>query len=217
MTVSPRQLVLSAARCAVHRCFALAVACALGATFVASAAVAEASDRSELPRASIAAETDILSYFIGGYSGIVNVSLRNGLQFAAGTGRYDLPTFLVEGEAHYDEAKWEATATSVQVARVTYRFHGPMRNGPALGVVVLSQNWRVKSAPLAGETTFRPLNIGITGGWYQHIGEHFYVYPTVAFTRNRVTSGEPSLNGTPFDVEEWAPNASLHVGWEWSL
>lgn len=168
-------------------------------------------------RASIAAETDILSFFISGYSGIVNVSFANGLQFAAGTGRYDLPSFLLEGDEHYDEAKWEATSTSVQVARLTYRFNGPMKNGPALGIVGLHQDMRLSSAPLDGDTKFRVLNVGVTGGWYQHIGRHFYVYPTVAFTNNSVLSGDPSVGGTPYKVERWAPNASLHIGWEWEL
>ena len=212
MRTSPRRSARSPLHARFRRLFAaaLALACLCGA-----APRAGASDSGG--RASIAAETDILSFFISGYSGIVNVSFANGLQFAAGTGRYDLPSFLLEGDEHYDEAKWEATSTSVQVARLTYRFHGPMKNGPALGIVGLHQNMRLSSAPLDGDTKFRVLNVGVTGGWYQHFGRHFYVYPTVASTNNSVLSGDPSVGGTPYKVERWAPNASLHIGWEWEL
>jgi hypothetical protein len=165
---------------------------------------------------SLAVEADGISFFIGGYSGIVNLSLGNGFQIAAGTGRYDVPSFLLEGDANYEHAGWKATSTSVQVLRATYRFRGPMRNGPALGAVVLNQNWSLRSTKLGGETRFRPLSVGVAGGYYQHIGRHFYVYPTVAFTNNQVVSGSTSVGGTRYTVQRWAPNGSVHVGWEWS-
>ena len=104
-------------------------------------------------RPSIAVETDILSYFFSGYSVMVNVSLPNKFQAAFGIGNYDVPDFLVEGDPNFDVAQWEARVTSVQVLRATYRFRGPMRSGPALGGVILNQNWHLKSAPLNGETT----------------------------------------------------------------
>lgn len=196
----------------------IAIAFLLASGFTSPAAVhAESSESASAPKASIAAETDILSFFIGGYSAMVNLSLSNKLQFAFGVGAYDVPSFLLEGDDHFDTAKWEATATSVQVLRATYRFNGPMRNGPALGVVVLNQNWRLESATLGGQTTFRPLNVGLTGGYYQHIGKHFYVYPTAALTYNKVISGEASIAGTEYKVEKFGPNASLHIGWEWEL
>ncbi len=66
--------------------------------------------------------------------------------------------------------------------RATYRFTGPMKSGPALGAVILNQHWRLRSAQVPGETTFRPLSVGITAGYYVHVGKHFYLYPTAAFT-----------------------------------
>ena len=166
------------------------------------------------PTASLAAEADVLAYGISGYSGIFSVTLPNKLQLAFGVGSYDAPSFLVDGDAHYNEAQCEARITSLQVARATYRFRGAMKSGPAVGVVLLNQNWRLRSAPLGGETIFRTLSVGVTGGYYIHIGSHFYVYPTAAFTYNGV-SGSTSIGGTSYEVEGFAPNASLHAGWEW--
>lgn len=186
----------------------IAMAFALGATAYA---------QEETPKASIAVEADALAYGLPGYSGIVNVTLRNGLQFAFGSGRYEVPGFLLQGDDNYDAVHWKATSTSVQVARMTYRFKGPMKSGPALGVVFMNQNWRLRAEKLAGETKFRPMSAGITGGYYFHVGKHFYIYPTGAFTRNWVHSGNTSLQGTSYTVAKWGPNASLHVGWEWGL
>ena len=98
---------------------------------------------------------------------------------------------------------------------MTYRFNGPMKNGPAIGGIVLNQRWRLSADNLSGVTTFSPISVGITGGYYQHIGKHFYLYPTAAFTRNTVRSGSATLQGVPYTVEEYGPNASLHAGWDW--
>lgn len=166
------------------------------------------------PTTSLAAEADVLAYGIAGYSGIFSATLPNKLQVAFGAGRYDAPSFLVSGDANYEQAQWEATVTSLQVARATYRFRGAVKSGPALGVVMLNQNWRLQSKPLAGETRFRTSSVGVTGGYYVHIGRHFYLYPTAAFTRNGV-SGSTSIHGVGYEVERWSPNASLHAGWEW--
>jgi hypothetical protein len=163
---------------------------------------------------SVAAEADVLAYGISGYSGIASVTLPNKLQVAFGVGRYAAPEFLVSGDANYDQAQWDATVTSLQVARATYRFRGAMKSGPALGVVMLNQHWRLRSAPLDGETRFRTLSVGVTGGYYAHVGRHFYLYPTAAYTRNGV-SGSTAIKGVHYDVERWSPNASLHAGWEW--
>lgn len=164
---------------------------------------------------SIAAEADVLAYGLPGYSGIISVTLPNRLQFAFGVGRYEVPSFLVSGDASYDAARWDATVTSLQVARVTYRFRGAMKSGPAIGAVALNQNWRMRSALLGGETRFRPLSVGLTAGYYVHVGRHFYLYPTAAFTYNRVVSGSTAIKGTSYHVEKRSPNASLHAGWEW--
>jgi hypothetical protein len=168
-------------------------------------------------RPSIAIEADAMSYFIAGYSGILNLALPNGFHAAAGIGRYDVPEFLLSRDANFETAQWQATVTSVQVLRAGYRFKGPMRNGPALAAIVLNQNWRMHSVPLDGETRFRTLSIGISGGYYLHIGQHFYVYPTASLTHNRVTSGNASVNGTDYKVEKFGTNGSVHVGWAWSF
>jgi hypothetical protein len=164
---------------------------------------------------SIAAESDIISFALPGYSGIVNVTLPNKLQMAVGFGRYTVPSFLLEGDANYDAAQWRATVTSLQVARATYRFRGAMHSGPAVGVVVLNQNYRLRAENIEGQTRFRTLSVGITAGYYARIGRHFYVYPTAALTHNQVQSGSSTLNGTAYKVERFSPNVSLHAGWEW--
>lgn len=165
--------------------------------------------------ASVAAESDVLAYALPGYSGILSVTLPNKLQVAFGVGRYEVPSFLVSGDEQYDAARWDATVTSLQVARVTYRFRGAMKSGPAVGAVMLNQNWNMTSAPLNGDTRFRTFSVGVTAGYYVHVGPHFYLYPTAALTRNSVASGSTAVRGTSYTVERVAPNASLHAGWEW--
>ena len=197
-------------RVATHKIIAVAFALTLGIPPLASAQTTPAASGE---RPSIAIESDILSFFIGGYSAMVNVSLPNKFQAAFGIGRYDVPGFLVEGDPNFDTAQWDATVTSVQVFRTTYRFRGPRTSGPALGGVILNQNWTLRSAPLSGETTFREVSAGITGGYYIHLGTHFYIYPTGAYTYNNVYSGEPSVKGTVYETDKFSPNASLHIGW----
>lgn len=164
---------------------------------------------------SIAAEADVLAYALPGYSGIVNITLPSKVQFAVGIGRYAVPSFLVSGDEHFDAAAWDATVTSLQVARATYRFRGAMKSGAAVGAVLLNQNWRLRSEPLSGETSFRTFSVGATAGYYVHVGPHFYLYPTAALTWNHVASGSTAINGTSYTVERVSPNMSLHAGWEW--
>ncbi len=190
---------------------------ATGAATFGQSNTEQASKEESAPKASIAFEADAAAYALKGYSGIANLSLRNGFQVAFGTGRYEVPSFLLKGDSNYDRAKWKATSTSVQVFRMGYRFKGPMKNGPVLGGIVLNQNWRLRSERIAGETRFRPVSVGVTGGYYFHIGKHFYIYPTAAFTHNSVYSGQTSLQGTNYKVAKWGPNGSVHVGWEWGL
>jgi hypothetical protein len=168
-------------------------------------------------RATLAVEADAISFFIGGYSGILNVSLGNGLQAAFGSGSYDVPSFLLEGDANYDSAQWKARSTSVQVLRVGYRFNGPMKNGPVMAAIILNQSWRLRSEALGGETRFRPISAGLSAGYYLHVGPHFYLYPTAAFTYNWVQSGEASVGGARYEVKKLGPNGSLHAGWEFAL
>ena len=163
---------------------------------------------------SISAEADILSFALPGYSGIVSLTLPSKLQVSVGMGRYEVPSFMLKADENYETAKWKATVTSIQVARVTYRFKGAMKSGPAIGAVVLNQNWRLRSDNLDGTTNFRTLSVGLTAGYYAHIGRHFYLLPVTAFTRNSV-SGSSSVKGTAYKIERFAPNASLHAGWEW--
>ena len=190
------------------------VGVALISMFTAGAAAAQ-DTAEERPRVSMAVEADAIAYGLPGYSGILSVSFANGFQVAFGTGRYEVPSFLLKGDENYDAVQWKATSTSVQVLRATYRFRGPMKSGPALGAVVLNQHWRLRANRLSGETTFRPLSVGLTGGYYIHVGKHFYVYPTAAFTYNTVVSGDTTLGGHSYTVEKFAPNGSVHVGWEW--
>ena len=104
----------------------------------------------------------------------------------------------MEGDANFDLPQWKARVTSVQVFRATYRFRGPMKSGPRVRRrdSELNQNSGVCSrAPLNGEATFRELSAGVTGGYYVHLGRHFYIYPTAAYTYNNVYSGETSIKG----------------------
>jgi hypothetical protein len=183
-------------------------------TLAALLCLAAPAHAQSTPGGSLAAETDILSYGLSGYSAIFSGTLPNKLQLAFGIGRYDVPEFLVSADANHEIAQWNAEVTSLQVARATYRFRGAMKSGPALGVVMLNQNWHLRSTPLDGETRFRVLSVGVTGGYYIHVGEHFYLYPTAALTYNGV-SGSTSVNGTSYAVERLSPNASLHIGWDW--
>lgn len=183
------------------------IALALGLTAAVNA--------QERPKVSFAVETDALSYPLKGYSGIFNVTFRNGFQVAAGTGRYDMPGFILKGDDNYDQAKWKATVTSAQVFRAGYRFRGPMKSGPAIGAILFNQNYRMRAENLTGETKFRTLSAGVTGGYYFHVGKHFYIYPTVAFTRNNVVSGQTSLQGVNYQVKNWGMNETVHIGWEW--
>jgi hypothetical protein len=42
----------------------------------------------------------------------------------------------------------------------------------------------------------------VTGGYYAHVGKHFYIYPTAAYTYNNVYSGETSVNGTTYKTDK---------------
>ena len=163
---------------------------------------------------SVAIEADALAYPLGGYSGIVNLTFNNGLSIALGAGRYNVPGFVVEGQETFDEAGWKGTSESIQVLRLGYRFRGPGTNGPAVHAIVLNQNWRLEAERLGDETRFRPLGVGVSGGYYFHIGRHFYVYPIAAATYNTVYSGETSVQGRNYDVAAWQINPSVHIGWE---
>src|SRR6185503_14130011 len=103
---------------------------------VCALALTAVSVSAQEPPASIALEADVIAYALPGYSGILNVSLPNGLQAAFGVGAYEFPSFLLSGDDNYDAVKWKAKAKFLEVFRVTYRFRGPMQNGPAVGVAL---------------------------------------------------------------------------------
>jgi hypothetical protein len=163
---------------------------------------------------SIAIEGDAPAYLLSGFSGIANITLANGISIALGAGRYNVPGFIVEGQDSYDEAGWEATSESIQVLRIGYRFRGALRNGPAVHAIVLNQNWRLEAKELGEETRFRPLGVGVSTGYFFHVGRHFYIYPTAAATYNTVYSGDTSVQASSYDVPRWQVNPSVHVGWE---
>ncbi len=99
--------------------------------------------------------------------------------------------------------------------RVGYRFRGPMKNGPAVDAIAIDQNWRLRSEKTGGETRFRPLGVGNPGGYYFHIGKHFYIYPTASFTYNLVYSGSTNVGSQQYKVSRWQPDGSVHVGCKW--
>ena len=84
----------------------LALFIALGVTTFSQSNTEQASKEESTIKASIAVEADAAAYALAGYSGIVNLSLRNGFQVAFGSGRYDVPSFLLKGDSNYEKAKW---------------------------------------------------------------------------------------------------------------
>ena len=184
----------------------------LSASSVALLATVLASQ--EASAQSVALETDALAYPLGGYSAILRITHDNGLSYALGTGRYSLPTFLLKGQSTYGEAGWEATSESIQVARVGYRFFGPRKDGPGIDAIVLNQLWRLDAPRLHETTRFKTIGAGISGGYYFHIGRHFYAYPNAALTYNAVYSGSTSVQGRDYSVSPVGVAGSLHLGWE---
>lgn len=165
-------------------------------------------------KASFAVEADAAAYALKGYSVIGRITLRKGLNVALGTGRYNVPGFVVKGDSNYDRAKWKATSESIQVFRIGYRFRGPMKNGPVVDAIVLNQKWRLQSETIGGETRFRQIGAGVSGGYYFHLGKHFYIYPTASLTRHSVYSGETTVRGISYRLNPTQLNGSVHVGWE---
>lgn len=166
---------------------------------------------------SLAIEADALAYPLGGYSGIFRVSLGNGLNIALGTGRFDVPGFLLEGQDSFDAAGWKATSESIQVLRVGYRFGQAGANGLVLDAIVINQKWKLTADRLGASTSFRPLGVGASSGYYLHLGRHFYVYPTLSLTWNGVYDGSTSVQGLEYKVARIQLNGSVHVGWEWKF
>jgi len=163
---------------------------------------------------SVGIEADALAYPLGGYSAAVRVTHDNGVSYALGTGRYTLPTFLVKGQSSYEEARWRATSEAIQVLRVGYRFLGPRQDGFGVDAIVLNQLWHLEAERLGADAHFKTIGVGVSGGYYFHIGGHFYLYPTAAVTYDAVYSGTAAVDGHEYDVPPLGLNGSIHVGWE---
>jgi hypothetical protein len=52
-------------------------------------------------------EADALAYAVNGDSGVLQVSLANGLSIALGAGRYEVPGFIVQRQVNHEVAEWE--------------------------------------------------------------------------------------------------------------
>jgi hypothetical protein len=163
---------------------------------------------------SVAPEADALAYPLGGYSAALRVTHDNGVSYALGTGRYTLPTFLVKTQESYDATHWKATSEAIQVLRVGYRFFGPGEDGPAVDAILLNQLWHLEARRLDADTHFKTIAVGLSGGYYFHVGSHFYLYPTAAVTYDSVYSGSTSVLDQKYEVPPLGLNGSIHVGWE---
>lgn len=169
---------------------------------------------SALDRWSVALEGDGIAYGLGGYSGILQVAAPNGFEVALGSGRYTLPEFVTKTQDTYNEAGWDATSESIQVFRMGYRFAPPLANGFALHAIALHQRFRISSEKLAGVSRFKQLGLGVSGGYYLHLGAGDYVYPVVSLTYDRVYQGSNAVQGRSYRVPSLGVSESVHVGWE---
>jgi hypothetical protein len=179
-----------------------------------AAALALTGPRSARAVESVAVESDAAAYALGGYSVIVRATHDTGIDFAVGAGRYTLPTLFVKGQSTYDEAGWKATSESIQVLRVGYRFLGPRVDGPSLDLIVLNQLWSLEAEKLQAQSRFKTLGVGLSAGYWLHLGGHLYAYPTVSLTHDRVYSGEATVKGYAYRVPAVGFAGSLHLGWE---
>jgi hypothetical protein len=192
-------------------------AATLAALLLSSTGIDAQSSQEPPGQRSIAIEADALSYGLDGFSGIARWSLRNGLNVALGAGQYDVPDFVVEAQDNFELAQWQATADSIQVLRIGYRFAPPLRNGAVVDGIVIDQRFDVTADRFGERTEFETRGIGISGGYYFHVGKHLYLYPTGSITRNDVRSGSNFVRGLEYDVPKTQLNLSLHVGWEWGF
>jgi hypothetical protein len=60
-----------------------------------------------LPSRPGALETDAIADAVNVYSGVLGASLANGLSIAPGAERYEVPGFIVEGQADCEVAEWK--------------------------------------------------------------------------------------------------------------
>jgi hypothetical protein len=100
------------------------------------------------------------------------------------------------------------------VLRVGYRFFGPGEDGPAVDAILLNQLWHLEARRLDADTHFKTIAVGLSGGYYFHVGSHFYLYPTAAVTYDSVYSGSTSVLDQKYEVPPLGLNGSIHVGWE---
>ena len=108
----------------------------------------------------------------------------------------------------------KATSEAIQVVRIGYRFGGPKSDGPALDAIVLNQLWHLEAARLGADTHVKTIGIGVSGGYYVHLGDHFYVYPNAALTYDATYAGDAAVEGRSYEVSPVGFAGSLHAGWE---
>jgi hypothetical protein len=162
-----------------------------------------------------ALEADALSFFLKGHSTIIRHTWDNGFEAAIGAGKFTLPSSIVEGEQNdYDEAEWEAESTSIQVARLGYRFGKAYSNGWAFHLIAMNQRWHVESEPLNLSTRYTVLATGLSAGYYIHLSKSFYLYPVVSVTSNNIYQGDNKIGGRSYDVPAASWSGSLHAGFE---
>ncbi len=163
---------------------------------------------------SVALEGDGIAYGLGGYSGIIRVAAPNRFELALGSGRYTLPEFVTKTQATFDEAGWDATSESIQVLRMGYRFAPPLANGFAVHAIAMHQRFRISSEKLAGVSRFKQLGLGVSGGYYLHLGVGIYVYPVVSVTYDSILDGTNAVGGVRYHVPSLGVSESVHLGWE---
>lgn len=164
---------------------------------------------------TLAVEADASAYLLKGDSFILRYTFENGIIVALGAGKYELPEFILKvDQKNFEQMKWKAKSKSIQVARVGYRFSKAYSDGVVLEAIAINQSWHVTSQALNSSTNFKTLSLGISTGYFYHIGKQFYLYPIVSLTSNSVTSGSTELQGNNFNVKDAAVSYSLHTGFE---
>ena len=65
---------------------------------------------------------------------------------------------------------------------------------------MLNQLWHLEAARLGADTHMKTIGIGVSGGYYAHLGDHFYVYPNAALTYDATYAGDPAVQGRAYEV-----------------
>lgn len=164
---------------------------------------------------SVSIEADAISYFLKGYSAIIKVTETNGLTYALGTGRFELPEIFIEwGQSNQDTMQWNATCEAIQVARVGYRFSQPRKSGFSVEGILMNQIWRVESESLSTEINFKTLHFGVAGGYYVHLIRGWYLFPIISATADFRYAGASAIQGNEYKVAPFTATGSIHAGFE---